>query len=898
MCFFVDCSVQIGEARCSNKRRQHLRRVHPDKDITTAARKQHNKRQKALRLEALSHDSVDEKDKRIRALGIARRAYWRDKPFEMDDDELMKEVKRSEVKAEDIARMVREYNEQLGPGVGTCVCALCNDFCTENEGEFAGYTEKPEKFEAKYLLEKIYKVGCTTDQWNKLSSLEQRFRHIVDVNEGKGKAKEPDRYFISAHGLQSRDVKSKKWTWWTDGATSDYDLSTARFFVCHACDKPRSGHKRWLVNSDPGRIPEDLKKIPLNMAEKIVLNEAVIFNNTVLLDVVKKNHLSGHVISIEVNRRDNQPAPLLPRKEYSEYIQLAFFGEGGMRPLAFKLMRTQKWEFTVVRPEVVHAWMEGLEMVDALQRFLDNREDYIRTWKQQADLIRAGAIDTDNKAACEMRRRGLADVARARPQFDADEDDTQHADAAPGISHIFLRHQDNGAQAHDFLRSVRKVVTPADEESQQEALTLDEDLQNEFTNNDGIIYGSFRHLLPLGNKSKLIGVGSVPEVVSRRLMRFNDPRFAQDAPFRNFLFSQQMRHGVCRRMAKLRKNKKLDGLNELIKEDGFHERLKRACVSEYTASLPDAKALIDKLMPYFRDTSGALKWSTLERQGSKSEMFAMTLTYGAGGYFFTVSPAMKNQRLAIRMMKRLRVNSGKDTWDSASFPTDKQREKLCAANPVESARVYDMLARAFYSRLVCSGLSNGPSGYRNSKFMKQDRSKGAFGYTNGVYGVTEAQHNGSLHTHGIGFQSVLGMALRRFAGVKGKTGKQNLQKVCDAIDSHISAAMDGATRKKNRELRNWIDGTTPVPPKRNWVDACNNKRVDACKKFREALEEDNAGESDPRDRGNHIMLKRGRTKATKNRSELGKLKSRGQAQVWNKRRTHKNHRSASGAWGR
>ena len=56
--------------------------------------------------------------------------------------------------------------------------------------------------------------------------------------------------------------------------------------------------------------------------------------------------------------------------------------------------------------------------------------------------------------------------------------------------------------------------------------------------------------------------------------------------------------------------------------------------------------------------------------------------------------------------------------------------------------------------------------------------------------------------------------------------------------------MDGATRKKNRELRNWIDRTTPVPPKRNWVDACNNKRVDACKKFREALEEDNDATND------------------------------------------------------
>ena len=58
-------------------------------------------------------------------------------------------------------------------------------------------------------------------------------------------------------------------------------------FVCHACDKPGTGHKRWLMNSDPGRIPSELKAMEPNMAEQIVLNESVIFNNTIVLNVVK-----------------------------------------------------------------------------------------------------------------------------------------------------------------------------------------------------------------------------------------------------------------------------------------------------------------------------------------------------------------------------------------------------------------------------------------------------------------------------------------------------------------------------------------------------------------------------------------------------------------------------------
>lgn len=57
----------------------------------------------------------------------------------------------------------------------------------------------------------------------------------------------------------------------------------------------------------------------------------VIFNKTVLLNVVKKNHLSGHVVSIPISERKNQATNVkLPRKEYSDHIKLAFFGKRGI----------------------------------------------------------------------------------------------------------------------------------------------------------------------------------------------------------------------------------------------------------------------------------------------------------------------------------------------------------------------------------------------------------------------------------------------------------------------------------------------------------------------------------------------------------------------------------------
>ena len=202
--------------------------------------------------------------------------------------------------------------------------------------------------------------------------------------------------------------------------------------------------------------------------------------------------------------------------------------------------------------------------------------------------------------------------------------------------------------------------------------------------------------------------------------------------------------------------------------------------SDLNAKTDRGKTLINKVMPYFKDTNCTLAWTTLERQASKSEMFALILTYGAGGYFFTISPGMKDQRFAMRMMQRLRTKS--DEWEP--LPTDTERNKLCTENPVECARVYDMITRAIYSELVCSGLSNGSGGYRSSKVIKDSAKKGAFGWIPASHAVTEAQGKGGLHSHGIGFQFVYGMALKRFAH-----DEEKAREVYDAIDSHISGEL-------------------------------------------------------------------------------------------------------------
>ena len=87
-----------------------------------------------------------------------------------------------------------------------------------------------------------------------------------------------------------------------------------------------------------------------------------------------------------------------------------------------------------------------------------------------------------------------------------------------------------------------------------------------------------------------------------------------------------MRHGVCRRVAKLRGSKKLDKLEEMVNEPGFHEEMQWVTSSELNMKTDRGRRFIDKLMPYFRDQNSGLAWSTIERQASKSEMLALMLT--------------------------------------------------------------------------------------------------------------------------------------------------------------------------------------------------------------------------------------------------------------------------------
>ena len=138
----------------------------------------------------------------------------------------------------------------------------------------------------------------------------------------------------------------------------------------------------------------------------------------------------------------------------------------------------------------------------------------------------------------------------------------------------------------------------------------------------------------------------------------------------------------------------LKELEERIKEPEFYPRLQWA-MDNYENST-DAKKIIDDIRKYLRKVGAKIKWLAHERDASKADQYALTYTYGPGTYFTTIAPKMSCQRLAVRFMRRERGKAKKDQ----QLPDLAERNALEIQNPVDCARAYEIIVRAFYKDVL------------------------------------------------------------------------------------------------------------------------------------------------------------------------------------------------------
>ena len=112
--------------------------------------------------------------------------------------------------------------------------------------------------------------------------------------------------------------------------------------------------------------------------------------------------------------------------------------------------------------------------------------------------------------------------------------------------------------------------------------------------------------------------------------------------------------------------------------------------------------------------------------------------------FGTISPSMRDSRLAIRMCH------SRPDQELVELPPVHTRTKLITDNPIAAAQVFDRVMRAFFS--VIAGIPlNDFTGKRANVdrllFASKGNYVGVFGRLHANYGVIEAQSSSSLHTH-------------------------------------------------------------------------------------------------------------------------------------------------------
>ena len=81
---------------------------------------------------------------------------------------------------------------------------------------------------------------------------------------------------------------------------------------------------------------------------------------------------------------------------------------------------------------------------------------------------------------------------------------------------------------------------------------------------------------------------------------------------------------------------------------------------------------------------------------SLGKLYALMHFFGVASHWITISPAMRHQKLALR----LAVESNGDTWDQVHFPDIEFRSKLIAENPVVACRIFRRLLHKFIEILV------------------------------------------------------------------------------------------------------------------------------------------------------------------------------------------------------
>ncbi|MCP4051456.1 MAG: hypothetical protein GY739_00080, partial [Mesoflavibacter sp.] len=233
-----------------------------------------------------------------------------------------------------------KWNKNMDPTVPIHICGMCGrQDIMSNE-----YVNPNTEYDYKLMDADDIAFICEANEKEIAEKSKQHplHRQALHLTKIKGKL-----YHLVEQGVQEND----------------------KVMVCKVCVKALQHAKKknkapihTIANYDLGKIPDKLKKFPLNMVETMALSTGHLISPVLHFKSINKKCVKGHAYGIKMKKDDvlNSITDILPRCDLDLKINIVIFGEGNMRKIAEKHIQKN---FLKIRMPRVMLWLHWLKNI-------------------------------------------------------------------------------------------------------------------------------------------------------------------------------------------------------------------------------------------------------------------------------------------------------------------------------------------------------------------------------------------------------------------------------------------------------------------------------------------------------------------------------------------------------
>ena len=268
----------------------------------------------------------------------------------------------------------------------------------------------------------------------------------------------------------------------------------------------------------------------------------------------------------------------------------------------------------------------------------------------------------------------------------------------------------------------------------------------EFTDNSELLCLAFPYLFTLGRCYPY--AGSLKQKYVQHLLLQYDQRFSQDHRLLFLLFNQLQRHKSSYGIhARIRSNPAdIASIEEMLDKEPnlFRGQPPENVMAEFESD-PEFRGRVMRLLRFVEIGGSKVPYSPAESKSNLTRLSSMLLKYGLPSWWITLSPALHDSPLVLR----LAVDDSDNEFQTQhiSLPQSfKDRLVLLANNPVIAARIFHKLVNCVIKHLLQLDV--------HTKTSSPKPRKGSIGILKSYFLCFEAQGRGSLHFHGLLWGSI------------------------------------------------------------------------------------------------------------------------------------------------